>query len=330
MTIMNLFRKYLVPNENNDFNPQIFREASTGFLFSFIIILFVITVSGRIILFNSDLPALVLPGVLVDYANDDRVSEQYGKLAVSPILEKAAQMKADDMAAKGYFAHTSPEGHSPWYWFNQAGYDFSYAGENLAVNFGDSADVNDAWMNSPGHRSNILNKNFTEIGIATAEGMYQGRKTIFVVQMFGRPSEGRMALQSLPQTKAKATKDSPQTALSTSSPKVLSESTSSGISAGSGTEELYMSAEAGDLPAAASAAKQSNFIDGLLTSPGRVMIYVYSAIIILIMLGSIFVIIDDVRKHKIRKAFMAIALLLIIAGLIYIYRYVLFAPLLIV
>jgi hypothetical protein len=96
-------------------------------------------------------------------------------------------MKANDMATKGYFAHTSPEGLSPWYWFKQAGYDFVYAGENLAVNFSDSAEVDKAWMNSPGHRDNILNTKYTEVGIATANGMYQGRPTTFVVQEFGRP-----------------------------------------------------------------------------------------------------------------------------------------------
>ena len=47
----------------------------------------------------------------------------------------AAQAKADDMATKGYFAHTSPDGKNSWYWFKQAGYTFTYAGENLALDF---------------------------------------------------------------------------------------------------------------------------------------------------------------------------------------------------
>src|SRR3989344_4740191 len=90
------------------------------------------------------------------------------------------------MASKGYFAHVSPEGQSPWYWLKQAGYSFSYAGENLAVDFSDSADVSRAWLDSPGHRANILNKNFLETGVAISKGMYQGRETTFVVQFFGR------------------------------------------------------------------------------------------------------------------------------------------------
>ena len=68
---------------------------------------------------------------------------------------------------------------------------FAKAGENLAVNFYESHDVVDAWMRSPSHRENILNKDFTEIGIGTARGVYQNKEAIFVVQMFGTPADMR-------------------------------------------------------------------------------------------------------------------------------------------
>lgn len=129
----------------------------------------------------------IYASVLVNLTNQNRVAANVSELKVSPILEKAAQMKADDMAAKGYFAHNTPEGLTPWYWFEQAGYKYIYAGENLAVNFEDSEDVETAWMNSRGHFLNIMNPNFTEIGIATSTGIYKGRQAIFVVQMFGAP-----------------------------------------------------------------------------------------------------------------------------------------------
>ena len=77
---------------------------------------------------------------------------------------------------------------TPWFWFAEANYQFSYAGENLAVFFGDSEDVVDAWLNSPSHRANLLNQQFTEIGIAVAEGTYQGQETTFIVQLFGTPA----------------------------------------------------------------------------------------------------------------------------------------------
>jgi uncharacterized protein YkwD len=129
----------------------------------------------------------IYASVLVNLTNQNRAVANVSQLIVNPILEKAAQMKADDMAAKGYFAHNTPDGKTPWYWFNLAGYKYTYAGENLAVNFQESADVETAWMNSHGHFLNIMNPKFTEIGIATSTGIYKGRQAVFVVQLFGAP-----------------------------------------------------------------------------------------------------------------------------------------------
>lgn len=129
----------------------------------------------------------VYGAVLVALANDERGANNADKLTVSPILELAAQMKADDMAEKGYFAHNTPDGKTPWYWLDQVGYNYKYAGENLAVNFEDSEEVHTAWTKSRGHFLNIINPIYTEIGIATSTGIYKGRQAIFVVQMFGTP-----------------------------------------------------------------------------------------------------------------------------------------------
>lgn len=183
-----MFVRYFIPHQTNDYTPHFFREKSVVVLSAVIGILFFITFLQVALITQTNLLASVIPSVLIDLTNTDRRSEQKSFLVISPLLQKAAEAKARDMAAKGYFAHTSPEGLTPWHWFETAGYVFSYAGENLAVNFSDSRDVNNAWMNSPGHRANILNKNFTEIGIAAAKGFYQGQETIFVVQMFGRPA----------------------------------------------------------------------------------------------------------------------------------------------
>lgn len=132
--------------------------------------------------------AAILPGVIVDATNSERATESFDALAVNPVLQGAAQKKADDMASKGYFAHVAPDGTEPWAWFKRVGYAYVYAGENLAVNFADSKDVVDAWMRSPSHRANIMNGHYTEIGIGVAEGEYQGRHTVFVVQFFGSPA----------------------------------------------------------------------------------------------------------------------------------------------
>lgn len=131
--------------------------------------------------------ASILPNELVVLTNQTRIENKLPALISNPFLNKAAQLKADDMAKKEYFAHNSPEGKTPWDWLARSNYDFLYAGENLAVNFTESVDVERAWLNSQTHRDNILDKQFTEIGIATAEGMYKGNKATYVVQMFGTP-----------------------------------------------------------------------------------------------------------------------------------------------
>lgn len=131
--------------------------------------------------------ALILPSHLVDLTNGSREEEGLSPLRENPLLSSAARLKAEDMAARGYFSHTSPDGLSPWHWFSLVGYEYRAAGENLAVHFESDENVLSAWMKSPSHRANILNDAFTEVGIAAAEGEFEGRKTTFVVQLFGKP-----------------------------------------------------------------------------------------------------------------------------------------------
>ncbi len=189
---MKNFKKTLklifIPHEHNDYKPHFFRESS---ILSIIIVVIVLlsTSAGTIFYIkNTDMAATVLPAVLVDLTNEARLKNNEFALTRNPILDEVARLKAEDMARLGYFAHTSPTGITPWYWFNKMGYYFVYAGENLAINFTESIDVENAWLNSPTHKANILNDKFTEIGIATVEGIYQGRPTTYVVQMFGKPS----------------------------------------------------------------------------------------------------------------------------------------------
>lgn len=185
---------YLIPHEGNDNKPHIVRSASLLLLFLIVLVVFASSVfeTSRI-RGNGDFIAAVLPGVLVSLTNDDRADYGLRVLETSPLLERAAQLKANDMVARGYFDHVSPDGTTPWVWFARAGYEFIHAGENLAINFTESADVVDAWMNSEGHRTNILDSNFTETGIATAVGTYKGKEAIFVVQLFGTPAFGENA-----------------------------------------------------------------------------------------------------------------------------------------
>ena len=327
------FKKYFVPHKVNNYKPHIFRELSAFVIFLTIIAMFLVAVSGRFLV-GTDFTALVLPKVLVDYANKDRDGKSYRHLAINPVLERAAQLKANDMAEKGYFAHKSPDGKTPWYWFKQVGYDFSYAGENLAVNFSDSVDVNTAWMNSPGHRANIMNDNFTEIGIATADGMYQGKKTTFVVQLFGRPALAETIPVKQALTTTKKTETKPVKVVSTASSSVLSESISTEVLAENGTNELYVTAMKTEQPltiatTASPNVKYSNFIQRALLSPGKTMSIVYLLIALVLSIGLVSTALVEFRAHNIRMMLLAIGLLIVMFGLMYIYKSIIVIPVLI-
>lgn len=135
------------------------------------------------------LVSTVLPAVVIDMTNDERADIAAAPLRRSAVLDEAARLKAQHMAKNEYFSHYAPDGTSPWYWFDTAGYSYAHAGENLAIHFTDSSEVVGAWMNSPTHRANIVNGVFTEIGVGTAKGEYEGYDTVYVVQLFGTPAQ---------------------------------------------------------------------------------------------------------------------------------------------
>ncbi len=180
-------KEYFVPDEKNQLRPYLLRKKTVIFVFltvSLIELLFILSIFN-IIPFSKFL-ATIFPNVLVDLTNTARQEQSLHILKPNFLLEQAAQLKANDMAQRGYFSHNSPEGITPWHWFDQVSYPYTYAGENLAVNFSDSGVLHQAWLNSPSHKANIVNANFTEIGIGTATGLYKGREAVFVVQLFGK------------------------------------------------------------------------------------------------------------------------------------------------
>lgn len=185
--LIKILKHSFIPHKHNNFKPSFFEELSIAILFVVVIVLFSVSAGTKLYINKTDMTAAVLPAVLVDLTNNTR--QLSGELALvrNPVLDKVAQLKAEDMSNYGYFAHTSPSGLTPWHWFSEVDYSFSYAGENLAIDFTESLDVENAWIKSPTHKANILNSNFTEIGIATVEGYYNGHPTVYVVQMFAKP-----------------------------------------------------------------------------------------------------------------------------------------------
>lgn len=191
----------IIPYEKNGDIPHILRKKFIIILAIFVGVLFYFNQNNFSIIKNLNLTATVYPAVLADLTNQDRASSGVQKLAWNDTLKTAAKLKANDMLENSYFAHTSPSGLTPWHWLKETNYNFIYAGENLAVDFTESVNVEQAWLNSPKHRENILNSNFTEIGIATVDGVFEGKDTTFVVEFFGNPS--REVTKEKPITKNK-------------------------------------------------------------------------------------------------------------------------------
>lgn len=175
------------PLEHNNHSPHMLRGVTLIAISVMAIFFMGVSFARYYFLHGTALGQEIVSSVLIDLANETRLKYGETPLVRNQLLEEASRLKAEDMATYQYFAHNSPTGVTPWYWMKKAGYDFLYAGENLAVDFTQSQDVNDAWLKSPTHRANILNSKFKEIGISVKEGMIDGHNTIYVVQMFGTP-----------------------------------------------------------------------------------------------------------------------------------------------
>lgn len=146
---------------------------------------------------------------LADLTNKERTSHGLAPLKTNQALARAALRKGEDMFKNNYWAHVSSTGVEPWTWINQAGYDYQYAGENLAKDFAEPASIVRAWMNSPSHRDNILSDKFTDTGIAVLDGALNGYQTTLVVQMFGSSIRSSALAQAEPIESGKETPAGP-------------------------------------------------------------------------------------------------------------------------
>lgn len=180
------FRHWFLPHEGNNYRAKILHHQ---------------TLIGLILLFA--ILGLLLPSYkqshkavlgisynipindILTLTNQDRAANGLPPLTLNQTLNNAAAANAQYMFAKDYWAHFAPDGTSPWYFFQQAGYNYEYAGQNLARGFVNPTDLEQAWMASPEHRSNILSSHYTDVGFAVEEGTLTGEDTVLVVEMFG-------------------------------------------------------------------------------------------------------------------------------------------------
>lgn len=189
-------KRWLVPHKHNDHRPHLIRWHG--------LVLFALVLASIHGAAFASRPVAVrqVTGSVLAYATDINVMDLYARtnaertanglpaLKLDSRLNQAAVLKAQNMFDEDYWAHVSPSGIQPWYWFGQANYTYKYAGENLAKDFDTSSGAVEGWMNSPGHRANILNANYTEVGFGVMNGTLTGGQTTLVVAHYGAPAGG--------------------------------------------------------------------------------------------------------------------------------------------
>lgn len=189
-SLIDLLRHWFTPGSTNNYRARLLHNTSLILTIGFIIgasaLIRLIEVTPLNILGFS---STVTIDEVVVATNRQRIVAGLKPLQYSEVLSDAARRKAANMFAENYWAHNAPSGKSPWTWFNEAGYKYTHAGENLAKDFGNTDNMIAAWMDSPTHRDNIISDKYQEIGVAVVPGTLVGKETVLVVQLFGSTSQ---------------------------------------------------------------------------------------------------------------------------------------------
>jgi len=182
-------RHAVVPQKGNHYRPHLVRLHGITAVLVFAVLMQVaygFVSSGRLEVLGR--VSNISASDLLSDTNTERAKSSLPTLTVSDELSRAAFLKAQDMFANNYWAHTSPSGVTPWKWIGDAGYNYDVAGENLAKNYPTADATVDAWMNSETHRANIMNAKYQDVGFAVVDGMLDGRNTTLVVAYYGAPA----------------------------------------------------------------------------------------------------------------------------------------------
>lgn len=186
MLLTALLIHFFVPHESNNHRAKILHPlfivwSILVFVATQFLIPFLPNVTPAVLGYASS----ITPAEIVELTNSERQGYGVPALKLDSTLSQAAQAKGADMFARNYWAHVAPDGTQPWAFFVASGYQYRYAGENLARDFYNSKNVVDAWMNSKTHRENLLSNKYDDIGVAVIDGELDGVKTTLVVQFFG-------------------------------------------------------------------------------------------------------------------------------------------------
>jgi uncharacterized protein YkwD len=181
---------YLVPRHTNNYKAKLLHNSSIfvlclSLLFAQLVITGINSVSKETAILGY--ASQISKSEVIRLTNVKRAEAGLPPLTENPNLDNGAQMKGAHMLSMGYWAHVAPDGTQPWKFFGDVGYDYRYAGENLARDFSSAQAAVDAWMASPSHRDNMLSSKYSEIGIGVVEGNLNGVDSTIIVQFFGQP-----------------------------------------------------------------------------------------------------------------------------------------------
>lgn len=174
-----------IPCAENNYRPKFLDSKILSYYVIVLLILKVIIIPFYLLFPKSSFFADISKNFLIQLTNIERENLKIPPLRENALLDQAAYLKAQDMMKNDYFSHQSPQGLTPWFWFKETGYNYKFAGENLAIGFLDSEEVFKGWLESPSHKNNILNPNYKDIGIAVLKGDFSGNDTTVVVQLLG-------------------------------------------------------------------------------------------------------------------------------------------------
>jgi uncharacterized protein YkwD len=204
--IVHRAKHWFIPHEGNDHKPHALRPRA---LRAYAYVLIAAKVTSVIFLFaaypNTAEFAAYTSSTIINLTNQSRQEASVATLKENPLLTLAAQRKAKDMLARDYFAHTTPDGKRFWTWIDGASYNYTLAGENLAIDFTTPEAAHDALMASPTHRENIMNKRYKEVGVAVVTGNMDGQETTVLVEMFGTPVAKKTTVAKVTTVKPKTT-----------------------------------------------------------------------------------------------------------------------------
>ncbi len=183
-----IFRHLFLPHRSNNQRAKLLHHSSI-----FFIAIFLFAANIFLLQFRHSYPNILGSAInisvqdLLTLTNQERAKQGLAPLTYNDQLAAAAKAKADDMFADDYWAHISPKtGRTPWVFIQNAGYNYTYAGENLARGFTSAQDTINAWMASATHRANVLSVNYQDVGFAVEDGNLTGENdTTLIVEEFG-------------------------------------------------------------------------------------------------------------------------------------------------